>query len=217
MATYESLIKINGSVGDLVFYSLNGKNVVRKKSGFNKTAFKKSPSYEKVRQNSSEFGHCSKAGKMIRSCIESYTKEAGDPVLYQKFAKLMTVIKDLDTVSERGKRTVQNGLLHPEGLKLLKGFRFGEKENIHPEAYVSEEKEYRILNFGNQISGDEMVVITIQPDFDTYTAKYIEEKRQVEAGKEIRFKKHFSGATLLLYFLVIRNKEEIIQMGFVGT
>jgi hypothetical protein len=63
MATYESLIKIKGSIGDLVFYSLNGKNVVRKKSGFNKNAFKKSPSYEKVRQNSSEFGHCSKAGK----------------------------------------------------------------------------------------------------------------------------------------------------------
>ncbi|KFF16458.1 hypothetical protein [Chryseobacterium sp. JM1] len=216
MATYESLIKINGSVGDLVFYSLNGKNVVRKKSGFNKTAFKKSPSYEKVRQNSSEFGHCSKTGKMIRSCIEIYTKEAGDPVLYQKFAKLMTVIKDLDTVSGRGKRTVQNGLLHPEGLKLLKEFRFGEKENIHPEAYVSAEKEYRILNFGNQISGDEVIIITIQPDFDAYAAEYIEEKLQVEAGKEIRFKKHFSEATLLLYFLVIRNKEGITQMGFVG-
>lgn len=41
MATYESVIKITGAVGDLVFYTLNGKNVVRKKSGFNKAAFKK--------------------------------------------------------------------------------------------------------------------------------------------------------------------------------
>ncbi|WP_435524965.1 hypothetical protein [Chryseobacterium indoltheticum] len=63
MATYESFIKLNGAVGDLVFYNLNGKNVVRKKSGFNKTAYKKSPTYEKVRQNSFEFGHCSKSWK----------------------------------------------------------------------------------------------------------------------------------------------------------
>ncbi|WP_223607981.1 hypothetical protein [Chryseobacterium sp. OSA05B] len=216
MATYESLIKINGSIGDLVFYNLNGKNVVRKKSGFNKDAFKKSPSYEKVRQNSSEFGHCSKAGKTIRSCIESYTKEAGDPLLYQKFAKLMTLIKDLDTVSERGRRTVQNGLLKEEGLKLLKGFRFGEKENIHPEVYVSEEKDHRVLHWGNQISGNEMMIITIQPDFDAYAAEYFEEKVFVKQKREIYFEKHFSEATLLLYFLVIRNKEEIIQMGFVG-
>ncbi|MCT2563747.1 hypothetical protein [Chryseobacterium herbae] len=217
MATYESLIKINGSIGDLVFYNLNGKNVVRKKSGFNKTAFKKSPSYEKVRQNSSEFGHCSKAGKTIRSCIESYTKEAGDPLLYQKFAKLMTAIKDLDTVSARGKRTVQNGLLTPEGLKLLRTFSFGEKENIHPEMYISGDKENRILNLGEKFSGEEIIIVTIQPDFDAYAAEYFEEKLPVKAlSKELGFEKHFSEATLILYFLVIRYKEEITQMGFVG-
>ena len=122
MATYESVIKITGTVGDLVFYNLNGKNVVRKKSGFNKTAFKKSPSYEKVRQNSSEFGHCSKIGKVIRKSLEIYIKESGDPLLYQKFAKVMTAIKDLDTVSERGKRTVELGLKTEEGRKLLREF-----------------------------------------------------------------------------------------------
>lgn len=215
MATYESLIKIKGSVGDLVFYSLNGKNVVRKKSGFNKKAFKKDASYEKVRQNSSEFGHCSKTGKILRSCIESYIKEAGDPLLYQKFAKLMTVIKDFDTVSERGKRTVEKGLVTPEGLKELKKFRFGNKENISGEISVSEEKESRILSTGNPFSADEIVMITIQPDFENYSAEYFEEKFPYHGEKEIRFKKYFEDRTLLLYFLVIRRKEEITRMGFV--
>ncbi|NML68691.1 hypothetical protein HHL23_02605 [Chryseobacterium sp. RP-3-3] len=215
MATYESLIKINGSVGDLVFYSLNGKNVVRKKSGFNKTAFKKSPSYEKVRQNSSEFGHCSKAGKTIRSCIEGYIKEAGDPLLYQKFAKLMTAIKDLDIVSERGKRTVQNGLITLEGLKLLKEFRFGKKGNIYPEVSVLEENDNKTLNLGGLLSGDDIVIITIQPDLEVYSAEYFEERISVEQKTNIHFKKHFSEDMFLLYFLVLKRKEEITHMGFI--
>lgn len=215
MATYESLIKINGSVGDLVFYSLNGKNVVRKKSGFNKTAFKKSPSYEKVRQNSSEFGHCSKAGKTIRSCIEGYIKEAGDPLLYQKFAKLMTAIKDLDIVSERGKRTVQNGLMTPEGLQLLKEFRFGKKGNIYPEVSVLEENDHKILNLGRPLLVDDIVIITIQPDLEVYSAEYFEERMSVEQKTDIYFKKHFSEDLLLLYFLVLKYKEEITHMGFI--
>ncbi|PQA93062.1 hypothetical protein B0A69_12945 [Chryseobacterium shigense] len=216
MATYESVIKINGSVGDLVFYSLNGKNVVRKKSGFNKTAFKKNASYEKVRQNSSEFGHCSKAGKTIRSCVERYTKLAGDPLLYQKFAKLMTVIKDLDVISERGKRCVQKGLTTPEGLRLLRAFRFGEKENIDPEIFVSEENENLILNVMDKLSvNDEVVITTIQPNLEHYSSEYFEERLLAEQGKKIHFKKQFSGTHLLLYFLVIWNKGEITHMGFV--
>ncbi|KFF02198.1 hypothetical protein [Chryseobacterium luteum] len=215
MATYESLIKIKGSVGDLVFYSLNGKNVVRKKSGFNKNAFKKSPSYEKVRQNSSEFGHCSKAGKTIRSCIEHYIKQAGEPLLYQRFAKLMTVIKDLDTVSERGKRTVQKGLITEEGIKLLKEFKFEKKENFSDETFVCEEKESMILNLSDNLSADEIAMITIQPDLEIYSAEYSEEKLLMKKDKEIRFKKHFQDDKLLLYFLVLRKDEEISHMGFV--
>ncbi|MGK6341149.1 hypothetical protein ACMGDK_02855 [Chryseobacterium sp. DT-3] len=214
MATYESLIKIKGSVGDLVFYSLNGKNVVRKKSGFNKTAFKKSPSYEKVRQNSSEFGHCSKAGKTIRSCIETYIKECDEPLLYQRFAKLMTTIKDLDMISEKGKRTVQNGLLTEQGLTLLKEFKFGNKENFSSETFAFEEKESIIVNGVDQFSADEAVMITIQPDLEVYSAEYFEDKLLLNA-EEIRFKRHFQNAGLLLCFLVFRKKKEITHMGFI--
>ncbi|KXH84197.1 hypothetical protein [Chryseobacterium kwangjuense] len=215
MATYESLIKIKGSVGDLVFYSLNGKNVVRKKSGFNQKSFKKDPSYEKVRQNSSEFGHCSKAGKMIRSCIQNYIKEAGDPLLYQKFAKLMTSIKDLDIVSERGNRTVKKGLETPEGLQRFKEFRFGDKKGIHPEFTLSEEKESKVISWGHQFSGNEIAIVTIQPDFEAYSAVYLEEKLYASNEKEIRFQKHFEDSDLLLYFAVVRKKEKIIRMGFI--
>lgn len=212
MATYESLIKITGAVGDLVFYNLNGKNVVRKKSGFNKTAFKKSPTYEKVRQNSSEFGHCSKIGKIIRNTLELYIKEAGDPLLYQKFAKVMTMIKDLDMISGRGKRTVENGLKTEEGRKLLREFQLG----IIPTISDCIRIEDQILYKNDDCIADKAVVLTIKLDSENYSTEYAEEIINWNQEQQKPFKKYFSENDLLLYFIVLKNDhDEITHMGFV--
>ncbi|WP_426478520.1 hypothetical protein ACP3T3_03380 [Chryseobacterium sp. CBSDS_008] len=212
MATYESVIKITGAVGDLVFYNLNGKNVVRKKSGFNKNAFKKSPSYEKVRQNSSEFGHCSKIGKAIRNSLDRYIKEAGDPLLYQKFAKVMTAIKDLDTISERGKRTVENGLKTEEGRVLLREFQLGTTNNVSGCVKIQDQ----ILHKSSECASDQAVIVTIKLDSENYMAEYAEEMITWNQEQKIFFKKYFSEDDLLLYFVVLKNEnDEIIRMGFI--
>ncbi|WP_106915776.1 hypothetical protein [Chryseobacterium aurantiacum] len=212
MATYESVIKITGAVGDLVFYNLNGKNVVRKKSGFNKTAFKKNPSYEKVRQNSSEFGHCSKVGKIIRSSLNIYIKKAGDPLLYQKFAKLMTEIKDLDTVSERGKRTVENGLQTENGKKLLRQFQFGTIKNVAANVQIKNQ----VLLISKNHEPNKAVILTIKPDFKNLMTESAEEEILLNTNKELSFKEYFGKDDLLLYFVAVKNENnEILQMGFV--
>lgn len=213
MATYESLIKIKGAVGDLVFYELNGKNVVRKKSGFNKTAFKKSPTYEKVRQNSSEFGHCSKVGKMIRQALVPYIKKAGDPLLYQKFAKVMTEIKDLDTVSERGKRTVKNGLSTEKGKEILKNFQFGNYSHIGNEASISSDLWEVKLNLNKEIQADEVSLVMLKIDFDNYLTESFEDKKAWNK-EEISFQKHYSDDDFVLYFIALYNEEKIVRMGF---
>ncbi|WP_027375099.1 hypothetical protein [Chryseobacterium sp. UNC8MFCol] len=210
MATYESLIKIKGAVGDLVFYNLNGKNVVRKKSGFNKKAFKKNASYEKVRQNSSEFGHCSKMGKIIRKSLDFYIKEAGDTLLYQKFAKLMTEIKDLDTISERGKRTVVNGLTTEKGKKLLKNFQMGKIGNISAQAEMKD----RVLYLNENNGDSQATIICIKLDSVNYTAESTAEKIS-PLQPEVQFKKQFSEEDFLLYFVVLEKNNEISNMGFV--
>ncbi|CAH0204981.1 hypothetical protein [Chryseobacterium sp. Bi04] len=210
MATYESLIKIKGAVGDLVFYNLNGKNVVRKKSGFNKTAFKKNASYEKVRQNSSEFGHCSKVGKIIRAGLTAYIKEAGDPLLYQKFAKVMTEIKDLDILSERGKRTVKEGLKTEEGKALLRGFPFGKTKKL-----LVKVQDYTL--FPDESSASYMAdILTIRLDFEHYTAEYAEEHIILENKQKISFKKQFSEDDFLICFVALKKEDHTItHMGFV--
>lgn len=210
MATYESLIKIKGSVGDLVFYTLNGKNVVRKKSGFNKKAFKKDPSYEKVRQNSSEFGHCSKMGKTIRKSLDLYLKESGDTLLYQKFARLMTEIKDLDTISERGKRTVANGIKTEEGNRLLKAFQFGEIQNV----VLKVQRLGYTLSVKENIEAEKATIITIKLDSENYTVEQAEEELSWNQ-LPVTFKKHFSEDDFILYFIVVKNEsDEISHMGF---
>lgn len=216
MATYESLIKIKGAVGDLVFYTLNGKNVVRKKSGFNKTAFKKSPAYEKVRQNSSEFGHCSKVGKIIRQALDSYIKQAEDPLLYQKFAKLMTEIKDLDLLSERGKRNLAQGMITEKGKLLLRKFQFGIQPNFENKASISLDSAENNLHFNNQSSSDEVVIITLKVDCENYATKSFEETILLEHQKKISFGKHFLQEDVILYFMISKKDEKILNMGFVN-
>lgn len=209
MATYESIIKIKGAVGDLVFYNLNGKNVVRKKSGFNKTAFKKNPSYEKVRQNSSEFGHCSKVGKIIRNSLSAYIKKAGDPLLYQKFAKLMTEIKDLDAVSERGKRTVENGLPTEAGKKLLREFQFGEVENL---VNVLEIQNQFLMLKKSDIAAT-VFFSTIKLNWETYSTEYTEKKIILDQQYN-PFKIQFASKDVLHFAVLKDDNNEITHMGF---
>ncbi|ROH94137.1 hypothetical protein EGI15_06505 [Chryseobacterium cucumeris] len=211
MATYESVIKITGAVGDLVFYTLNGKNVVRKKSGFNKAAFKKNPSYEKVRQNSSEFGHCSKMGKMIRKSLEVYIKETGDPLLYQKFAKVMTAIKDLDTTSERGKRTVENGLKTEEGRKLLRDFQWGTVRKVSDCVRMEDQVLYK----NDHCTSEYTMIMTMKLDSEDYNIESNEEIISWNTQQNPSFKKYFSEDDLL-YFIALKDEnDKITHMGFV--
>ncbi|RZJ51143.1 MAG: hypothetical protein EOO19_01455 [Chryseobacterium sp.] len=216
MATYESLIKLNGSLGDLVFYNLNGKNIVRKKSGFNKNAFKKSPSYEKVRQNSSEFGHCSKIGKIIRQCLEVYIKESEDPLLYQKFAKLMTEIKDLDNISDKGKRTVKNGIVTELGMQMLKDFQFGHISSLENSVSISAGLWDYSLVVDKSINVDEIIVETLKIDFDEYQSEHFKDIISVKKQlSEYLFLKQFSEDDIQFHFVVLKDNDKIIRMGFV--
>ncbi|MFC7345187.1 hypothetical protein ACFQO9_00470 [Chryseobacterium zhengzhouense] len=216
MATYESFIKLNGAIGDLVFYNLNGKNIVRKKSGFNKTAYKKSPTYEKVRQNSSEFGHCSKVGKLIRSCISKYIELAEDALLYQRFAKIMTEIKDLDSEHEKGKRTVKLGLKTQDGKVLLQNFQFGNFPCFHQEAQILLGLWDKSLHLDKSIIADEVAIVSIKIDFENNLSEYFEEKiKLAENQSEIVFENRFSEEDYVIHFVAAKKDSQIIKMGFV--
>lgn len=216
MATYESFIKLNGAIGDLVFYNLNGKNVVRKKSGFNKTAYKKSPTYEKVRQNSSEFGHCSKIGKLIRSCISKYIELADDALLYQRFAKTMTNIKDLDAENEKGKRSVKSGLKTNEGRIILQQFEFGNIPYFNQNTHIFLGLWDKSLHLDKAIVADEIAIVSINIDFENYLTEAFEEKISLKENQtDVVFENHFSEQNDVIHFVAVKKESQIVQMGFV--
>ncbi len=149
-------------------------------------------------------------GKIIRKSLDFYIKEAGDTLLYQKFAKLMTEIKDLDTISERGKRTVVNGLTTEKGKKLLKNFQMGKIENISAQAEMKDQVLYLNENNGDS----QATIICIKLDSVNYTAESTAEKIS-PLQPEVQFKKQFSEEDFLLYFVVLEKNNEISNMGFV--
>lgn len=217
MAKYKSLLELSGSIGDLVFYHLNGVPVVRKKSGFNKDAYQNNPNYRKVRENSSEFGHCSKAGKLIRKELESYMGDCGDKYLYQKFAKVMTQIKDMDDVSERGKRRIENGLKKPESLQLLSAFTFGTFENINDHVLSEEGFFTKTITLKDKTEADIIELITLKPDLENLTIEARQQSQNITSKqKTYEFDHLFDEASPLLYFLILKKGNQTISAGFVA-
>lgn len=125
MAKQEGIIKLKGTLDGLNFYQLNGKPVVRRAGGgFNGKAIKTSPNMQRVRENSSEFGHSSQANRVFRNAILSLTFGTPFPNFHRHLMPLFIQLRNLDTTSVRGKRTVSMGFATPKGKELLQKFDF---------------------------------------------------------------------------------------------
>lgn len=213
MARYKSILQLRGSLDGLVFYQLNGVPVVRKKSGFDKNSFKTKDNYARVRENSSEFGHCSKVGKMLRHAARPFSEKSGDQFLYQSFAKLMTEIKDLDPYSDRGQRSVGQGLKTEVGKKLLANFVFGKVDSVKRFIKtVSLDDKINIV-LDQNTEADQIHLISVLPNYSRYSFERKEEIIMGNSGNYFSFEKHFE-AEDVVYFLALTKGKEVMAMGF---
>lgn len=127
MAKLEGILKLSGSLDDLSFFKTKFGYVVRRKGGFASKRLKKDKVYERSRETASEFGGCSRAGKLIREGFKLCIKQKGDPLMTSRLNSVLLKIKNLDPVSARGKRNVTTGLVDANARKLLRGFDFNEE------------------------------------------------------------------------------------------
>lgn len=132
MAKQIGLIRLKGTIGDTNFYSTpNGGDLARSAGGgFKSNDIKKKDSMARVRENASEFGTCSKIKKAFRISLAPFLCVRKDGLLHGRMMTLFTMIKSMDRVSLRGKRTVGNGLATPLGLDLLRNFEFTPACNV---------------------------------------------------------------------------------------
>jgi len=125
MAKQKGIVPLTGTIGGINFYYLNGKPVARRAGGgFNGKAIKEKASMQRVRENGSEFGHCSQVNKAFRRSLYPFYAGHTFTHFHSRLMTLFTKLKDLDAAHDRGKRCVANGVATNSGKMLLQRFTY---------------------------------------------------------------------------------------------
>jgi len=97
---------------------------VKTKSGVSADRIANDPTFQRTRENGSEFGSSASAGKLLRDCVRSLMLTAADNRVTSRVTQVMTIIKNFDTTSARGDRSVGVGIADPMAQAELKNFDF---------------------------------------------------------------------------------------------
>lgn len=159
MAKVNGIVKIEGTVEDLNFYKKEGVNYVRKKGGISKERISNDPNFIRTRENNSEFAHNCNSAKMLRMALGSLVFKAKDSKLSSRLMQSMSMIKNLDTVSSRGKRRVSIGLGSDEGKQVLKGFDFNANAPLSSVLFAPHELDTTtgVVRIANLISKEQLL------------------------------------------------------------
>jgi hypothetical protein len=127
MAIQKGIIKLKGKIGELSFYKTQDGHLAREKGGVDASRIANDPAFVRTRENGAEFGSSATSGKTLRDSLRTMVMTASDNRVTSRLTKVMTDIKNLDTTSARGERTVGTAIALAPAKALLKGFNFNNK------------------------------------------------------------------------------------------
>lgn len=130
MGKLKSFIKLEGTLDGLTFYKSQDGYMVRTKGGISKSRMLKDPAFKRTRENFRQFGLNAKAGALLRNSVGPMLAKAKDSKLPSRIMKLMSDIKNFDSTSVRGQRSVHLGLATAAGKQLLKGLDFNDRAHL---------------------------------------------------------------------------------------
>lgn len=130
MAKQKGIIKLAGTVGGITFYKSQDGYLAREKGGVDGERIASDPNFQRTRENGAEFGSAAAAGKILRNAVRNLMMNTADNRVTSRLTQIMTLIKNYDTDSARGERSVAEGILTTAGLELLKGFDFNNKATL---------------------------------------------------------------------------------------
>jgi len=119
MARVKGIFQANGKLGELSFYLLKGKPVMRTITKVSKEHYENAKTMAIVRKNAAEFSGASKAGKALREALKPQVKSFGDSYLSGRLNAVMRAIIS-EGEGERGERILD---VRRHG-NLLQGFAF---------------------------------------------------------------------------------------------
>ena len=126
MAKLKGILKIEGTLDELTFYKTQDSHLVKTKGGVSAERIANDPNFQRTRENGAEFGSSATAGKLLRNAVRNLMMNAADSRVTSRLTQIMTMIKNYDTTSARGERTVAIGIADPAALALLKDFDFND-------------------------------------------------------------------------------------------
>ena len=127
MARQKGIIKLKGKIGDISFYKTQDGDLAREKGGVDGERIKNDDAFVRTRENNAEFGSSANAGKVLRDAIRPLLLNTADNRMVSRLTKLMTDVKNLDTTSPRGQRSVGVALTQASAMAVLKGFNFNKR------------------------------------------------------------------------------------------
>ena len=127
MARQKGIIKLKGKIGDISFYKTQDGHLAREKGGVDGERIANDPAFVRTRENGAEFGSSASSGKVLRNALRTMMMTASDNRVVSRLTKLMTDIKNMDTMNVRGERNVGMGITFPAAKALLKDFNFNKK------------------------------------------------------------------------------------------
>ncbi|HMG15648.1 MAG TPA: hypothetical protein VK590_09385, partial [Saprospiraceae bacterium] len=130
MARQSSIIKFEGTVGDLTFVKRNGQYFVRKKASIPKSRIQTDPNFQRTRENIAEFGNVAQAGGVLRKSLRTAVLDVQDGNAANRLFSILTAVKNKDTSHDRGLRTVAAGISDAPGQAILNGFDFNDGANL---------------------------------------------------------------------------------------
>jgi hypothetical protein len=156
MAKLSSLFKFEGTVDDITVVKNSG--VVKRKGGLSKERIATDPKLVRVRENNAEFAMLATASKTIRDAFGDLGQNIRVQYLTSRLSRVLTRIKNLDSVSARGYRTVAIGIQGAEGKNHLNGFSFNATKSIS----AILQKPYTLDTATGEVS-----IMGVAPAFDT--------------------------------------------------
>lgn len=127
MAKLKGILTLEGTLQEMTFYKTQDGHLVKAKSGVSAKRLATDPAFARTRENWAEFGNAASGGKVLRDAVRNMIAAAADNRVTSRLTQVMARIKNLDTTSARGERTVAIGIATPEGKVLLKNFNFNNK------------------------------------------------------------------------------------------
>lgn len=125
MSRQKGLIKLEGNMGGISFYSSEGKHLARLANGPSKERILNDPAFERTRENNREFGGCAKVSKAVRSSLSAVLGSMAGSRLTARLTGLFKTV-NLKTAGKRGKR----GIELSKNKTSLKNFDLDKKINL---------------------------------------------------------------------------------------